>query len=397
MGLTDNNYIAKEISQDIKEVCKGIPNRSAGSDGEKAFADYVEYRLSRTANVERQEFFVYPNSIVGALYISVICAIFAQASYFFTSFVSVLFALCAFVPIIVQIVLKRPFLDLLFSKKQSQNLTAVKKGEGDIKRTVYLVAQSDVSNERLLNRIAGHRLNIAMFTMSLIGLLYYLTLAIARWCIVGELGASIASGAMLYAGFAGLLFFPFYFSLFFVIHVKSIGDGARESVLGAEVAMRLFDDFDCDNANGLGLGVILLGSESIGSRGAYAWRNEYISNMDLNNTTFIFLENLYGDGKICVGHTRVDGKKSDGALVEDVKCAISTSGIKCEETLIGSGSSARVFLDATTNCILVSGCNVINDRRFKTRFDSAEDVSEKQIESVYQVIAKYIENQSNRV
>lgn len=397
MDLTNNNYIAKEISQDIKEVCKGIPKRSAGSEGEKAFADYVEYRLSRTANVDRQEFSIYPNAIIGALYISAICAIFAQASYFFTSFVSVLFALCAIVPIVVQVVLKKPFLDLLFSKKQSQNLTAVKKGDGDIKRTVYLVAQGDVSSERMLNRVAGHRGNIAVYSVSLVGLLYFLILAIVRWCLVGELGAEIASGAMLYAGFAGLIFFPFYLSLFFVIGVKKIGDGACESVLGAEVAMRLFDDFDQDNANGLGLGVILLGSESIGARGAYAWCEQNIANIDLDNTMFIFLENLYGDGNVCVGHTCFDGKKSDSALVEDLKCAISTSGVASEEMRIGSDSSARVFMENTDNCILVSGCNLVTDKRFKTRFDSADDVSEKQIESVYQVVAKYIENQSNRI
>ncbi len=397
MGLTNNDYIAKEIAEDIKEVCVGIPQRSAGSDGEKAFADYVEYRLSRTANVERQEFAIYPSSIAGALYISAICAIFALASYFFSSFVSVLFALCAFVPILVQVVLKKPFLDLLFSKKQSQNLTAVKRGEGDVKRTVYLVAQSDVSSERTLNRVFGNRGNMAVFAVSLVGLLYTFVLSIVRWCLVGELGAEIASGAMLYVGFVGLVFFPFYVLLFFVMGIKKVGDGAYESLLGAEVAMRLFDDFDCENSNGLGLGVILLGSESIGSRGAYAWCEEHISHIDLKNTTFIFLENLYGDGKLSVGHTRFDGKKSDSDLVDDVKSAIDMSGVKSEEGRIDCNTSARVFLDKTNNCILVSGCDLANDKRFKTRYDSASGVSEKQIDSVYQVIAKYIENQSNRV
>lgn len=48
-----------------------------------------------------------------------------------------------------------------------------------------------------------------------VGLVYLLAIDVARWIIVGGLGAEIASGDMLVAGYVAIVFAPCWLSLFF--------------------------------------------------------------------------------------------------------------------------------------------------------------------------------------
>lgn len=395
--LTKKDVAAKEICDDIKYICSEFGAREAGGEGERAFAEYMADRFSDcAATVTLEQFKVHPHAFTGWIYISATCMLLAYAAYFFSCMVSVLLIVCAIIPFVLQFVLYKRFLDPLYGEKTSSNVTAIKPCSGERKRGVYLIAHMDASYEWTLNQKFGGAMTFAVMTSFVIGIIYMLALSLARWIIVGELGARIAQGAMLYAGAAGAFFIPAFFAIYFTISTKRVVDGANEDLTGCEVALKILQALKESCFEHCEIGVILTGSGKAGLRGAKAWCDAHSSQFDKGNSVFISLNTLRECDCICANTRDLNLTiKSDCDVVDLLLNGAQSAGVRCKKGSMFGASDSAVFLQNGFKSASVSAVDKKRPYYLHTRYDGADNISEKCIADCFAIIASTIENYAN--
>lgn len=157
-------------------------------------------------DVKTEKFSVAPDAYFAWASIVASLALLSFLAYFFSALVSILLAVIGVVVYVIQFIASKHFFDPLYKVKTSQNVTAVKNPSGEIRNRLFFVAHIDATKEwTLLYRFGGGTMDFVIIS-SLIGLVYLVGANIANWVIVGGLGASIASGAMLIVGLVAIAF-----------------------------------------------------------------------------------------------------------------------------------------------------------------------------------------------
>lgn len=126
--IDQKQEVARRSVENIRNIAETMGERNTGSEGEKRTADFYTSRLENACDfVKTESFDVYPDAYTGWTYIVGTLSILALVSYFFSAMVSVLLVAIALTVYIVQFVLGKRFLDPLYKKEKSQNVTAIKK------------------------------------------------------------------------------------------------------------------------------------------------------------------------------------------------------------------------------------------------------------------------------
>lgn len=126
--IDQKQEVARRSVENIRNIAETMGERNTGSEGEKRTADFYTSRLENACDfVKTESFDVYPDAYTGWTYIVGTLSILALVSYFFSVMVSVLLVAIALTVYIVQFVLGKRFLDPLYKKEKSQNVTAIKK------------------------------------------------------------------------------------------------------------------------------------------------------------------------------------------------------------------------------------------------------------------------------
>lgn len=399
MSVTrDKIEVASGICSDVKHVCKTFGSRNAGSDGERQTAEFFADRLSNCADsVDMQSFKVYPNSYTGWIAVSVTCILLGLSAYFFSTMVALLLFIVGAIPVIFQYLLNKRMLDPLYKEQTSQNVTAVKKCGGEVKRRLFFVANLDASFESSIKYRLGGVMQVAVLTLDFIGTTYFIILSIARWATVGGVGASIAEGWALIAGLVGLAFVLPLFASYFMKSTKTVVDGANGNLSGcflAESVLNSLKDVELENTE---VGVILTGSGAVGLRGAMAWCEAFGDRIDKKNTLFVSLSTLRELGSLNVNTSELSGSvRNDGEAVNLVLKAAESSGVKCSSGRIPFGATDSAVFSA--NGFKSVGIVAINRKLpdyYNTRYDSYDNMSEECIAECYDLIMKIIEKVSN--
>lgn len=394
MKLTDNKFeTADRICKDIKKLCKTVGSRNAGSDGEKQTAEFFADRLSASADsVSIEKFKVNPNAFSNWIILSVSGALLGCVAYFFSSLVAILLFAVAMIPFIGQYILYKRMLDPLYAEKTSQNVTAIKSCSGEPKKRIYLVANTDACFEDTLKyRFGGVMLECAL-SFDVIGVLYFLALSIARWVFVGGLGASIASGPMLYAGLAGLVFVIPFFASYFTVNNKVVTDGANCNLTGCFVATEVLEAFKDVVFENTELAVLLTGSGVVGLRGAKAWCDAHAKDVDKDNTVFISLNALRELGSLNVNSSDMNGLvKSSKEVVNLVLESAKDIGVKCTSRRIPFDASDSVpFIQSGLKSAGICAIGRTLPDYYKTRFDSYDNLSSECIAECYGLLLEVV-------
>ncbi len=386
--------LAKQACDNIKYVCNEYPMRDAGSKGEEGAQRYYENRLSSlTPNVNVEEFSVHPLAYMGWSYTSATCMLLAFATYFFSCMVSVLFVLCAAVPLIAQFICQSRFFDPLYPHTTSHNVTALKKCSGECKRTIYFVAHADASHEWRVSYRLGSSMTVAVIVMFILSMVYMFVLSITRWAIVGGLGASIAVDELLHAGAMGAFFLPFIIATYFLISTKRVVDGANENLSGCEVALATLEALDGVQFEGCDVGVIITGGSKVGLRGAKAWCDAHAKEIDANNTVFVNLTTLRE-----IEHLHVNNRELNFTLATDADVVelVKKSALDMQfdikvDSMMGASDSAA-FLQAGLKSASISGINKHRPDYLHTRYDNRDNVSESCIAKSIELTLQMVQN-----
>ncbi len=395
----DASKAAANVASEIKHICKHIDKRFSGSEGEKDAAQYLASKLEASASdVRVEQFGVCPRAYFGWSAFCITCLLLSFAAYFFATLVSLLLLILAIVPYFSEYVVFQRMYDPLCKRKTSSNVYAVKHCEGEVKRRIILVGHYDAGNEWHTKHVFGGALFIAQRALNVIGGFYLLALIIARWVLVGGIGAGIASGPMLYAGLVGIIFCMPWIATYFFVDNKRVIDGANDGLSGCMTAVEAFESLKDIPLENTEVGVLLTGSEAVGFRGAMAFADAHAKEFG-DETTFVVLNILREKECMTVNRREANGFVGcDKQAYELVKASARDAGLNVR---------SRMALFANTDSGVLSarglksvGINAISDKLpdyYRTRYDTYDNLSEDCLAGGYTLVMKMIENFSGEV
>lgn len=390
--LDNKNDVGKHACEEIANVCSTINPREACGGGEKRFADYMADKLSGICDeVKQQEFKAYPDAFVGGTYVCATLGILSLTAYFFSTLVSVLFALLGLSVYLVQFVFNKRFFDALYTSKTSRNLSAVKKCAEDIRHRVVFVANLDAPREYKIIYHAGGAVFTTIAVATIIGYVYVLAIDVVRWIFIGGIGAQIASGAMLICGLVGIIFVPAWFALYFMLDRKKTIDGANENLSGCQVVYELLNEMNVNDVMLKNTEVVALftGSSTIGERGAMAWCEG--NSFDDVPTTFVVFDTLREVEHMQIN--TVEGfKKNDKNVVEFVKKCADSANIDCKTKALKFGvTDSAIFSQHGCASVSITAYNEKCPQYLHTRYDSSDNTSATCISNAYAMACKILQ------
>ncbi|MCC8022721.1 MAG: hypothetical protein LIO46_02905, partial [Clostridiales bacterium] len=141
----------------ITKICKKIGPRAPGSPEELRAQEWMAKDLKNYCDrVNIEEFTVHRQAFMGFIPFTVLCAIGAVATYWFVSpLVALALLILGAIPLILEFLMYKRFIDKLFKGHPSHNLEAVRKPKGEVKKRFIMGGHADSQYEWTLNYLLG--------------------------------------------------------------------------------------------------------------------------------------------------------------------------------------------------------------------------------------------------
>ncbi len=392
---------AKYMIDEITHIIKTCGKRDPGSEGEKKSCEYMAEVLKKDCgceDVKLESYEVAPRAFYGYLYFTITFALIAVALFFFAPVISIPLIIAAFVFMIVEFGIYKRFLDPLFPKKTSHNVTAIKKCKGETKRRIIFNGHPDATWEWPVNYALGGVGFEGHAVIVVLGALFYLVLSVIYIAQNGiTFGMPDMSSPLVKAALWGLLFVPFMIGLYFMVNYRRVVDGANDNLTGCYVGIAVLkalkdEGIELENTE---IGVILTGSEEIGLRGSKAWVEAHKGEFQ-DVPTFIYAFDTINDPKYLMANYR----DLNGTVKSDKDCAdlffeaAQAVGVPCKKGMIpplGGAVDAAAFTQGGFRAAGVTGLNHKLERYYHTRLDSYDNMNEKGIANCFAASVKMLE------
>lgn len=388
----DPNEVAARAAGDIKFVCKNFQNRFSGSQGERDAASFLAQKLGEgTDDVRVEPFKVRPRAYFGWIIFTVTCLLLAFVSYFFSALVSLMFILLGITPYLAEYVFFKRLYDPLFEEGESQNVYAVKHCAGEVKKRIVLVAHYDAGNEWLTKYALGTVMFVIHRALNILGIAYLFAINIARWALVGGIGAGIASGPMLIAGLVGAAFVIPWGATYFFISPNRVTDCASDGLSGATAAIYALNSLKDVQFENTEVCVLLAGSGEVGLRGAMAFAEAHANEFG-DETVFAVCNILREKQTLTVNCSELNGfVKSDDELVQTVFDCAKEMGLDCRKhSPLFSNTESGIFSRAGLRSVGLNAVGRDLPEYFRTRNDSYDHISEESIAVGYRLALEFV-------
>lgn len=350
---------AENAAERVRAMAEAYPARRAASEEEKAAAEELRSVLEGVADeVTETELPVAPAAHYGWVFFSVVCLLLAYVTYFFVSFLSMVFILLAVIPAVVQGLLRLTAFDKAYVSRTTECVRAVRKCTGEKRRRIVVAAHLDAPPVMPLKAALGGKAVALITALSVLGGLYLTAAVIARWAYLGSMGSALAAGDWLAVGLAGIVFVPLWISLMFTASGSKTAAGAADGLAGCAVAVSLLEllakeDIASENTE---LEVLLVGASECGQRGAA----EYCKTLaaEDKDAEIIVLGALREREAFCTVKSELMGTaRASARIAEGLRVAAEKAGIDLAERAWRAGASdasalARAGLDAV--CLTAS-------------------------------------------
>ena len=274
----DIKRLSKYAVKNITRICNEIGPRKPGSPEELKAQELMAKDLKNYCDdVLIEEFKVHRQAFMGFIPFTVACAIASVFTYAFVNpVISLILVILGFIPLLLEFVMYKQFIDPLFIGHPSHNVIAKRAPKGELKKRFIIVGHADSQFEWTLNYLLGGVGMKLVLIPAVVGLVADLIIAIIGIICAGTNGAleAVEPRWLMILGFVvGCIFIPFQLGfLFFQSYTKSV-PGANDNLTGCYVGMavaKAMADTDTRLEN-TELVVICSGSEEAGLRGAKAY------------------------------------------------------------------------------------------------------------------------------
>ena len=383
------DYMLKEITH----ICKNLPKRDPGSEGEKQACEYMAKVLKEDCGCERadvESFKENPGSFYGWIYITVTCMLISVVTFFFVPWVSIVLILLGLALAVLQFGMYKKVVDWMFPEKTGHNVTAVKKCAGEPKRRIFFNGHPDAAWEWPVNYLLG---GVGFESHALIGFggaFYYLGLSIAK--VAGANADTLQKCALW-----GLIFVPFWLGLYFLWNKKRVVDGANDNLTGCYMGIAILKELKDQGINleNTEVGVILSGSEEAGLRGAKAWAEAHKGEFDDIPTYIVSYDTIHDPKYLMVNYRDLNGTvKTDKALSDLMMKAADDLKIHCLKGMVppmGGATDPAAFAQAGYRATSITGLNHKLENYYHTRRDTYDNMNLQGLADCYAVSVRALE------
>lgn len=390
---------AAYMIDEITHICKDLPKRDPGSEGEKLSCEYMAEVLKNDCGCEEvkvESFKENPGSFFGWLYFSLTMVLLAIISYFFFSvLVSAILLVGALLLMVGQFGLYKKVVDKFFPEKTGHNVTAVKKCSGEVKRRIFFNGHPDAAWEWPVNYLLGGVGFEGHAILGIGGAVYFMVLSFIALFTKGI--GNVDSGALLKCGLWGLITVPFTIGLYFMVNYKIVVDGANDNLTGCYMGIAILkalkdEGITLENTE---VGVILTGSEEAGLRGSKAWAEQHKGEYQ-DVPTFIFSYDTIHDPKFLMANYRdlngtVKADKDVSDLFMEACEAIDVPCLKGMVPPLGGATDNAAFAQGGFRSTGITGLNHKLENYYHTRRDTYDNMNAKGLADCFAASVKALE------
>ncbi len=272
----DFDATVKYMVDKITSICEDIGPRAPGSAEElKAQKSMAEDLEKWSDKVEIEDFTVHRQAFMGFIPFTVGMAIIATFLFFTKPLIGFILTVLAFIPLVLEFLMYKQFIDPLFKGHPSHNVIATRKASGETKKRIIFVGHADSQYEWILNyKLGGTGMKLFLIP-AVVGLVAQCIASFIKFIVVDVKGVATPGSEtfFLVVGIILCIFLvPYVGFLFFQSYTKSV-PGANDNLSGCLACMsvlKLLDEGDVRFEN-TEVRVILSGSEEAGLRGAKAY------------------------------------------------------------------------------------------------------------------------------
>lgn len=397
--IAQKDQSAQYMIKEITHICKDLPKRDPGSEGERAACEYMADVLKKDCGcetVEIESFDENPGSFYGWIHITFSLIFIAVAFFRFGTgpvayIVSTILIALGFLLAFLQFGIYKKIVDFMFPKKTGTNVTAIKSCKGEVKRRIFFNGHPDAAWEWPANYIGGGVLFESLIIISAIGALYYLVLSII---VLANGGASELIWKL---STWGILFTPFWIYMFFMWNPYRVVDGANDNLTGCYMGISILKamkdaGIELENTE---VGVILTGSEEAGLRGAKAWceahKGEY-----RDVPTFIYsYDTIYDPKYLLVNYRDLNATvKADKDVSDLFMEAAQELDILCNKGMVpplGGATDNAAFAQGGFRSTGITGLNHKLESYYHTRKDTYTNMNAGGLADCYAVSVRVLD------
>ncbi len=266
------DYMVKKITDICEKIGPRAPGSKAELDAQKSMGEDLKQWSDK---IELEDFTVHRQAFMGFIPFTVAMAILATGFFFFYPLISFILTVLGFIPLVLEFVMYKQFIDPLFFGHPSHNLIATRSPKGEVKKRIILIAHADSQYEWILNyKLGGTGMKLFLIP-AVVGLVACCIASLIKGIVVDFKGIE-TEGVTTFFLIVGIILcvfiIPYIGFLFFQSYTKSV-PGANDNLSGCLSCMavlKLLEESGIRFEN-TEVKVILSGSEEAGLRGAKAY------------------------------------------------------------------------------------------------------------------------------
>lgn len=390
---------ARYIVEEITHICKNMPKRSPGSEGERIASEYMADVLKDDCgcdHVQVETFKENPGSFYGWIWITFSLMFIGLILIFVGApIIAVPLMLFGWVIALLQFGTYKKFIDKLFPELEGTNVTAIKSCTGTVERRIFFNGHSDAAWEWPVNYALGGVGFEGHAIISAVGTIFYIVIAIIAMAQGGLFAAP--EGTLKTVALWGLLFTPFWVGMYFMWNRHRVVDGANDNLSGCYMGIAVLKamkdaGIDLEHTE---VGVILTGSEEAGLRGAKAWSEAHKDDFK-DVPTFIYSYDTIFDPKyLMVNYRDLNATvKADKDVSDLFMEAAQELNLQCKKGMVpplGGATDNAAFAQGGFRSTGITGLNHKLEDYYHTRRDTYDNMNEQGLADCFAVSVRVLD------
>ena len=368
-------YIVKKIT----DICEKIGPRAPGSPQEYEAQKSMAADLKKWSDdVKFEDFTVHRQAFMGFIPFTVAMAILATVCFFAKPIVGFILTILGFIPLVLEFLMYKRFIDPLFKGHPSHNVIATRKASAETKKRIIFIGHSDSQYEWTLNyKLGGTGMKLFLIP-AVVGLVACCIANLVKFIVI-DVDAVNTEAANTFFFVVGVILcvfvVPYIGFLFFQSHTKSV-PGANDNLSGCLTSMAVLKLMAESNLRfeNTDVQVLLTGSEEAGLRGAKAYAETHEKELKEIETVVVACDTMRDLEYMAVYDRDLSGTlKHDKQVKELVKKAAANCGLDVPYASIYLGAcDAAAFTQKGIKATGFAAMDPTPPKYYHTRLDTPE-------------------------